>query len=263
MTTGAGRHGADLSNARLITATALTLTGGLFLAVLIPALPDPWGLPGGPLLQAAAAVGSALLLASFAAVLAKRFGGDGKRRFHAHVWLASVGAALVFAHGASNLGRPPALLLAMLAGLILLGVWSRTRGAALMAGTFGEKRRAFAAPDASARERLREIVAEKERLLARIEPGANEGVFSLGPAHYRRAPLAAFAYARLAAAEARLTGARAAVHPAQAVWRLLHRLLAWGFVLGLAGHILVVMLFARYAADDRAIYWLHFAAWDF
>lgn len=260
---GPAPHGADLSNARLIVATALSLTAGVFLAVLIPALPDPWGRPGGPLLQAAAAAGSGLLLASFAAVLAKRFGGDGKRRFHAHVWLAGAGTALVFVHAASNLGRPPALLLAALAGLILLGLWSRTRGARLMAGTFGEKRRAFAAPDADVRARLKAILAEKQTLLVRIAPDAEEALFSPSPRHWRSSPLATFAYARLAAEEARLTGARAALNPAQAFWRMLHRLLAWAFVAGLIGHILIVMLFAGYAADDRPIYWLHFAAWDF
>lgn len=256
-------RGADLSNARLATATAATLLAGLFLALLIPALPDPWGLPGGPILQAAATLGAVLLLASFAAVVAKRFGADGKRRFHAHVWLAGVGTALVFAHGASNLGRPPALLLAALAALIALGLWSRTEGARLMAGTFGEKRRAFAAPEPAARARLRDIVDEKRRRLARLDPTADEALFSPSPRHWLRAPLATLAYARLAAEEGRLTGARADLHPAQTVWRALHRLLAWAFVAGLLGHIAIVMLFARYAADDGAIYWLHFADWDF
>jgi len=50
---------------------------------------------------------------------------------------------------------------------------------------------------------------------------------------------------------------------AQALWRMVHRLVAWAVLAGLVGHIVIVMFFARYAADDSTIYWLHFAAWDF
>jgi len=46
-------------------------------------------------------------------------------------------------------------------------------------------------------------------------------------------------------------------------WRLAHRLLAWGFVAGLIGHVLVVTFFAGYVADGGEIYWWHITAWDF
>lgn len=257
------RAGGDLPNARLAAIVALALLAGVFLAALAPSLPAPWGRPGGPLLQAAAALGSLLLLASFAAVLAKRFGRSGKTGFRRHVWLASVGAAMVFAHAASNVTRPAGFLLALLFALILLGVWSRTAGARRMAATFGEKRRAFAGPDAANRARLAEIVQAKRALLARLDAAADEGVFSPGPRHWLRAPLATFAYARLAGTEARLMAARAEISPAQAWWRLGHRLLAWAFVAGLVLHIVIVMWFAGYVADGGEVYWLHFAAWDF
>ncbi len=253
----------DLANRDLISIVALSLLGGVLLAALAPALPGDWGRAGGPLLQAAAAVGAALLLASFAAVHGKRAGRAGKRGFRAHVWLASLGAALVFAHGAANLGRPPALLLLLLAGLVALGLWSRTRGAKAMAGTFGAKRAAFFGDRLPAKARLAEIIREKQALLARIEPGAAEALFSPGMRHWRRAPLATLRYLRLAEKEIALTGARAALGPAQATWRIAHRLLAWAFVGGLFLHILIVMLFAGYAADGGRIYWLHFAGWDF
>lgn len=257
------RADGDLANKRLAAIVALALTGGVFLAILAPALPGTWGLAGGPPLQAAATLGAVLLLGSFAAVLAKRIGRPGKAGFHAHVWLASLGAALVFAHAAGNLGRPPATLLLLLLALIGLGVWSRTAGARLMAGTFGQKRGAFRQADPAARARIGAVIQAKQAILATLDASAEEGTFSLGPRHWATAPRAAFAYARLAAEEERLTGARAALPPAQARWRLLHRLLAWAFVAGLVAHIVIVMLFAGYVADGRPIYWLHFAAWDF
>ncbi len=253
----------DLRNGRLVAIVALSLLGGAGLAVALPALPEPWGRPGGPLLQGAAALGALLLFASFAAVLAKRFGRPGKQGFHSHVWLASLGAALVFAHAASNLGRPPALLLLALAGLIGLGVWSRAAGARRMAATFGQKRGGFKPANAATRARLQAILEAKRALLARLDPAADEGTFSPAPRHWRQAPLATLRYRALAAAEARLTEARAGLGPAQAGWRLAHRLLAWAFLGGLAAHIVIVMWFAGYVADGGPVYWLHFARWDF
>lgn len=263
MSRGASVADADLSNAALAAIVALTLLAGVFLAALAPSLPGDWGRSGGPLLQGAAALGSALLLASFAAVLAKRFGRPGRRGFRSHVWLASVGAALTFAHAAGNLGRPAALLLVLLAALILLGAWSRVAGARRMAATFGEKRRAFARPDPERRARLAAIIEEKRALLATLAPGADEGLFSPSPRHWLKAPFKTAAYARLVATEAGLTQARAQVSPAQAWWRAAHRLLAWSFVAGLFLHIVIVMWFAGYVADGDEVYWLHVAAWDF
>ena len=253
----------NLSNAELASVTALALLAGALLAIVAAALPGAWGLPGGPLLQAAAALGSLLLLASFAAAFAKRLGRPGKQGFRGHVWLAALGVGLVLPHALQGLDRPPALLLLMLAALIGLGVWSRTAGARLTASAFGEKPRGFEAIDPEARQSLKDIIEAKRDLLQRIDPSADEALFSPTMRHWLTSPFAAGRYARLAAAEERLTGARAALPPAQSAWRLLHRLIAWGFVAGLIGHIVIVMLFARYAADERAIYWLHFAAWDF
>lgn len=267
--TGAPRSGAprvavtDLPNARLVTVVTLALAGGLFLALIVHALPAPWGLPGGPILQGAAALGALLLLLAFAAVFAKRLGRPGKRAFHGHVWLASVGTALVLAHGAAGLDRPPALLLALLALLIGLGVWSRTAGARAMAGTFGQKRAGFRPPDPATRERLQAILRAKQALLARIDAAADERLFAPAPRHWRSAPLKTLRYQWLAERERTLTGARAALSPLQARWRLVHHLAGLAFVGGLVAHVVIVMVFAGYAAHDGAPYWLHFWAMDF
>ena len=252
-----------MPNRDLIAWTALSLTAGATLAALLPSLPGDWGRSGGPLLQGAATLGALLLLGSFAAVLGKRAGKPGKRGFRLHVAFASLGAALVLSHGLANLGRPPALLLLLLACLLALGVWSRIGGARLAASTFGRKPDGFIRPDASRRAGLKRVIEAKRALLSDIDPAADEGTFSLRGRHWRAAPLKAWRYSRLAAEEEDLTGARATLSPAQARWRLLHRLLAWAFILGLFAHIVIVTLFAGYASDGGEIYWLHFADWDF
>ena len=253
----------DLPNRDLIAWVALSLTAGLALALLVPSQAGDWGRSGGPVLQAAATIGAILLLGSFLAVLAKRTGKSGKHGFRLHVAMASLGAGLVMAHGLANVGRPPALLLLLLAALVALGVWSRTGGARLSAGTFGNKRDGFLKPDPDRRARLAAVIDAKRALLSEIDKDADEATFSPVARHWRSKPFATLRYQKLAAEEEALTGARAAISPAQARWRLLHRLLAWAFVAGLFAHIVIVMLFAGYASDGGEIYWLHFADWDF
>ncbi len=254
---------ADLSNRALITILACILSASVFTLILVTSLNGIWGLAGGPLLQAAAAIGAVLLLGSFVAVLAKRRGKPGKAGFKSHVWLASIGTGLVFAHGASGIMKPPALLFALLLLLIGLGVWSRIQGARMMAQTFGQKRAGFAKPDPATRAKLAELISQKHALLERLAPDASEALFSPQFRHWLRTPMLTLQYVRLAAEESHIVGAAAALPPIQARWRLLHRLAALAFVGGLFAHIVIVMVFAGYASDGGDIYWLHFAAWDF
>jgi hypothetical protein len=169
----------------------------------------------------------------------------------------------VLAHWSFHLLHFPTLLLVLLAGLVALGVWSRGPGAVAMANTFGRKHAAFAAPSPETRARLVALIAEKQALLARLDPQANEATFSLQPRHVLSRPGQALAYQRLCAEELRLTGAVASLSPAQRHWRLVHRLLAWTFVAGLALHVVLVLFFAGYVAEGREITWWRFADWDF
>ena len=121
--------------------------------------------------------------------------------------------------------------------------------------TFGTKHAGRPAPTLAERERLKAIIAEKQALLAKLEPSAGEGTFSPLARHWLRAPTLALAYQRLANEELRLTGAVAMLSRAQRHWRLLHRLLAWGVVGGLVAHVLVVTFFADYVADGADVYW--------
>ncbi|MCA8908124.1 MAG: hypothetical protein KDA64_09605 [Rhodospirillaceae bacterium] len=168
------RPAMDFSNRRLFATVGITLAAGLVAAAVFGASAAPWARPGSPLLQSLAIAGAVLLLVSFAAVLAKRFGRPGKAGFRAHVVLASLGLAGVLAHWSFHVIQFPTLLLLLLLALVALGVWSRSAGAAQMAGTFGRKHAAFAPPAPATRERLRALIGEKRAMLAALDPAASE-----------------------------------------------------------------------------------------
>lgn len=253
----------DLSNRRLFRVLGSWLAAGLVAALAFGSSSTAWARPGSPILQSLAIMGAVLLVASFAAVLAKRFGRPGRAGFRAHVSLASAGLACVLAHWSFHVLHFSTILLVLLAGLVALGVWSRGAGAVAMASTFGRKHSAFAPSAPETRARLVVLIAEKCALLARLDPQASEATFSLQPRHWLSRPGEALAYQRLCAEELRLTGATADLSSAQRHWRLAHRLLACTFIAGLALHILLVLFFAGYVADGRDIYWWRFADWDF
>src|SRR5689334_22309969 len=155
----ASRPASDLSNRRLARVLGSWLAVGVVAALVFRSASAVWARPGSPILQSLAIAGAVLLVASFAAVLAKRFGVPGKPGFHAHVGLASAGMACVLAHWSFHVLQFPTLLLALLAGLVALGIWSRGAGAVAMARTFGRKHAAFAAPSPDTRARLGLLIA--------------------------------------------------------------------------------------------------------
>jgi hypothetical protein len=243
----------------LFAAAVILVTWFAFLPGLAPA----WRLPGSPQLYRFGLAGSFLLLVSLFFVLAKRtrWGGSPVRWFSAHVVAAVAGGVLATIHSAGRLRYAPALLLLVLAALAALGVWARFQLSRRMSATFAEKHESFVPVGDEGRERLGALIREKESLLARLEPGAGEGTFSLTLALWLGHPVLAAAYARLAREESRLLGVRERVPAAQAHWRRLHLALAAIFTLGLIGHIVVVTLFAGYVSGGEEIYWWHLAAW--
>ena len=135
------------------------------------------------------------------------------------------------------------------------------RGSRQITATFAAKAPAFAVPDAATRGRLRQIIAEKSRLLAQLDPQANEGTFAVNLPHFLRSPRLACTYRALAREESRLLGVRQAVPPSQAWWRPLHMALAWLFVAGVLIHVVTVTFFAGYVAGGGPITWWHLTAW--
>jgi hypothetical protein len=255
------RH--DLSDAallRLMAGIAAAIAGWFLVR---PWLPEAWRVPGSPALYLTGVGGVVLLLVPAAFALAKRSGlaRDPVGWFNAHVVCSSLGMILIAIHSGGHLRRAPALLLAALLALAVLGVWARVRGSRQMAATFASKAPAFAAPDAATREALRAVIAAKRRLLAALAPGAQEGTFSVALPHWWRSPRLAYAYHQLAREESRLLGARGAVGASQAWWRPLHMALAWIFVGGVLIHVVTVTFFAGYVADGGPVTWWHLAAW--
>lgn len=253
----------DLSDAKL-----LSLIGGMAAAIVAwfairPSLPEPWRMPGSPALYLTGVAGVALLLVPAAFAIVKRAGltRDPVGWFNAHVVCASLGTVLIVIHSAGYLRRAPALLLATLLALAVLGVWARVRGSRHMAATFASKAPAFSVPDAQTRERLKAILSAKRRLLGQLDADAREGTFSVTLRHWLKTPRLAGAYQRLARDESRLLGTRLAVGASQAWWRPLHMALAWLFVAGVIIHVVTVTFFAGYVADGSPITWWHLTAW--
>ena len=205
-------------------------------------LPEALHSPGSPILQGVATAGAGLLLVPLAFAIAKRSGraqaGAGWVSLHALSALA--GTVLVVIHTAGQWTEPPALLLLALVGLMVLGVWARSRGAVHMANTFGTKPTGFALPRTDLREQLVSILSRKRAVLAQIDPGADEARFSPRAAHWCRHPQLVWRYTTLARNEATLIGNRRSVGFAQAWWRPLHLALAAAFMAGLGLHVIVV-----------------------
>ncbi len=254
---------ADIDNSRLLRLVAAAIGAIVAWFALRPWLAPAWREPGSPALYLTGVAGVLLLLVPAAFALAKRAGAsrDPRGWFNAHVYCSLAGAALIAVHSGGFLRRPPALLLAAIVALAALGVWARLRGSRRMAATFASKTYVFAPPNAAARERLRQLIAEKRVLLKDLDGKANEGTFSVTLSHLLHRPRLALAYRRLALEESRLLNTRGAVGAAQAWWRPLHMSLAWIFVIGVAIHVLTVAFFAGYVAGGGPITWWHLAEW--
>ena len=253
----------DLTDRTLITLVVGVMAVMVLWFAIRGALPEAWRTPGSPALYMTGVAGVLLLLVPVIFVIAKR-GGSGANPvnwFNAHVVCSLAGMVLIVIHSGGYLRRPPALLLLALLALAALGVWARVRGSRHIAATFASKAPAFRLPDEATRQRLRELIAEKRALLARLDPAASEGTFSVNLPHFLRSPRLALSYRRLAREESRLLGTRAAVPSGQAWWRPLHMALAWLFVLGVVIHVITVTFFAGYVADGGPITWWHLRAW--
>ena len=254
----------DLGNRLLVSVVAAGVLALIaYFGAVQPALPVAWRTPGSAALYVTGVLGASLLLLPMGFVLAKRTGRGGSPPawFVAHVIGGTVGAVLIAIHSAGFLRRPPALLFLALIALVVLGVWGRVRLAPRIAATFATRQASFTPANAADRQRFAAIIARKRALLSRLDPGANEGTFSLTLAHWLRAPRLSQDYAKLVREENRLIGARASVGLEQAWWRPLHLAIAYLFVLGLLVHVVTVTFFAGYVAEGGPITWWHVTDW--
>ena len=251
----------DLSNFYLVAIVCGAIIISLVTLVAIDCLPVEFRQPGSPLLQSAAIIGSILLILSFLAILAKRFGKPGRSGFKAHVWLANIGFILIIAHSGLAVLSIPGILLILLLVIAILGIYARLVLSRQMENTFGTKRTGFSAPDETMRNELKHLIAHKQRLLKQIDPSANEAFFSIQARNWIKTPVLAFRYNHAVGKEAGLLETRKSVPFFQAYYRSIHQLLSVAFLLGLIIHSVTTIFFAGYVAEDRYIYWWHITEW--
>ncbi len=251
----------DLALTTILSLLAVTglAAGGILLWPGAPA-------PGSPVGQLCATLGALLLLAPLAFSLMKRSGASASPPawFVAHVLAAMLGSLLVFVHvAAGDWLTPPGLVLLLLVFLVVQGSLVRaflTRGFALLFARPGAPQ-GFTAPAGLDATALAAVIDAKIGLLARLDPRADEGLFSPALGHWLRRPLLSLRYQRLAEREARMVGARAAAGAALGWSRRLHLLAALLFYVGLLTHVVVMLFFAGYAAGGEPIDWWHISDW--
>ena len=255
------RNRPDLSERSILTLIGAVAVVAALLMVA-PGLPAP----GSPLGQSSAALGALLLLAPAVFVFMKRSGRaeSPPAWFIARVPATSLGSCLIFLHAAhGDWLSPPGAVLLLMALLILQGsllrVWL-SRGFSLLFARSSAPS-GFNAPAGLEREALQQVIDSKIKLLARLDPAADEALFSPALRHWLGQPLNSLRYQLLAEREARLVGARSAV-PVGLRWsRRIHMAVALAFYIGLLAHVIVVLFFAGYAAGGDDIDWWYITAW--
>ena len=251
----------DLSDFYLINIVCGAVIISLITLIAVQYLPFELRQPGSPLLQSLAIIGSVLLLLSFLAVLAKRFGKSGKKGFKAHVWLATVGFILIIAHSGLAILSIPGILIILLLIITALGIYARLVLSRKMGNVFGTKRTGFSKPDETMQNELNKLINYKQRLLKKIDPSANEAFFYIQAKNWIKTTILAFRYYQAIEREPIILETRKSVSFVQAYYRSIHRLLSIAFLLGLIIHVITTIFFAGYVAEDRHIYWWHITKW--
>ncbi|MDJ0778459.1 MAG: hypothetical protein QNJ85_11385 [Gammaproteobacteria bacterium] len=251
----------DLSARQILSLLALIAA----VALITLAWPD-MPAPGSTLGQGAAAFGALLLLAPLAFTLMKRSGlaASPPAWFVAHVVATSLGICLIFLHvAAGNWLTPAGLVLLCLVFLVFQGGIMRSFIADEFALLFARTSAAqgFTAPARLDKTVLQAVIDAKTALLRRLDPAADESLFSPALKHWFGSPLLSLRYQLLADREAGLVGARASAGGGLRWWRRLHMLVALAFYAGLVAHVIVMLFFAGYAAGDGPIDWWHITAW--
>ncbi len=252
---------ADLSNHSIL----LLLLGLLILVVMLMLSPQRQP-PASNLGQAAGIAGSLLLLGPLLFSIVKR--GESALSpplwFVIHVLSAWAGCFFIAIHvAAGNWLSPPGLVLLFLVLLILQGSFMRTVGTRGYSQLFARNTKdgGFSVGNRPDRDRIRALIDKKTRLLDRLDPAAQEGLFSPALRHWVRHPYLSLQYQLLAEEESMLVGGRISA-PFVLRWaRRWHLLIATLFFIGLLVHVITVLFFAGYVADGGDITWWHITAW--
>lgn len=221
--------------------------------------------PGAPVGQVLGAVAACLMLAALCYLPAKRTEAletPNRRLVVVHVLVGVVGLGVALAHSRLVVNQPPILVLLAFLGLYATGLYGRLIASRRMGPTFGRGGHPFR-PAAPLPDPLRAIIDAKRRVLARLEPAAAEGTFTLLLSHWARRPALAARYYGLSLEERRqmraleAAGYQSQMGALERWWRVGHLILAWLAILGLLAHVLTTLFFAEFAAGGSEIYWWH------
>lgn len=184
--------------------------------------------------------------------------------FVIHVLSAIVGSFFVAIHVASgHWWSPPGIVLACLVWLVIQGCVMRVLLTRHFSRLFARNTRegGFSAGIRPDREKIRQLITDKTRLLSRLDAKGCESLFSPALRHWLKHPLLCLHYQMLAEEEALHVGARATA-PFILRWaRRLHLYVAALFFAGLLIHVITVTFFAGYVAGEGNISWWYLADW--
>ncbi len=245
----------DLPNHAIIVLLVISL-----IALVITLAPIEQASPGTVNRQWAGAIGALLLFAPFLFTWLKRSGLSASPPFWFvnHVLCASAGAYLIFFHAAGgNWISPPGLVLILLIFLLVQGSILRVSVSKRFSHLFARTSIApgFSQPDKLDKARLKVLIEYKQQLLKKLDPQADEALFSPTLRHWLQHPWLSLCYQRLISLETDMVGAREGAGLVLAWSRHLHMLAATLFYLGLIAHIIVVLFFAGYTAGGEEIDW--------
>lgn len=251
----------DLSANQLAALIGIVIIA-INLILLWPRMPTP----GSAIGQVCATIGAVMLLAPLAFTIMKRSGKSSSPPawFVTHVLFSVFGACLIFVHvSAGDWLSLPGIILFFLIFLILQGSMLRaivTQGFSLLFARSSAPM-GFHVPENLDKNALQAVIDTKIERLHRLDPNADEALFSPALKHWLGHPWQSFRYLLLAEREARMIGARGSAARGLAWARRIHMLAATGFYLGLILHVVVVLFFAGYAADGGPIDWWYITAW--
>lgn len=210
-------------------------------------------------------IAGALMLVTLLYLPAKRSDAletPNRRLIRLHIVVGVAGLGIALAHSRLVVNHPPILVLLAFIGLLVTGAYGRVIASRRMGASFGRGGAPFR-PTAGPPEHLRAFIERKRRVLAALEPAADERTFTLTLSHWAGRPARSLRYYVLTLEERRQmraldpAGYQARMAALERYWRVGHLVLAWLAVLGLAAHAVTTLFFAEFAAGGREIYWWH------
>lgn len=226
---------------------------------------------GSPVGQSLGILAAVLMLGSVFYLLVRRSDIDTRSKPHAqqlHAVIGSIGVATALLHSHAYLRHWSAWVLLAALGLLATGLYGRLLSPQRVGRAFGRSALPFTAagPDWP-KLAIDPLLYEKQDLAGRLSQNRiPERRFVLRLQHWRRHPLLALKFQRLAGRERRLIARHRlcrSVAPmlTERWWRRMHLLMAWLFAIGIVAHVITTVFFAGYVAEGREIYWWHLTDW--